>query len=102
MEQTHGQILKTGHSNDTYLITYLLSLYAKNHLVSDATHLLNSITDPGILSFSTLISSCSISRHFSEALLLFRQMLNHGILPDNVVTLRALKACARLFALKIW
>ncbi|KAI3964757.1 hypothetical protein MKW92_017609 [Papaver armeniacum] len=101
IQQTHGQILKTGHSNDTHLITNLLSLYSKNHRISDATHLLNSITDPDILSFSTLISSCSISRHFNEALLLFRQMLNHGILPDNVVTPSALKACAGLLALKI-
>ncbi|MCL7051867.1 hypothetical protein MKW94_001202 [Papaver nudicaule] len=101
IQQTHGHIIKTGHSNDTHLITNLLSLYSKHLRISDATQVLYSITDPDILSFSTLISSCSTSKHFDEALLHFRQMLKHGILPDNVVTPSALKACAGLLGLKI-
>ncbi|MCL7040563.1 hypothetical protein MKW94_001425 [Papaver nudicaule] len=101
IQQTHGHIIKTGHSNDTHLITNLLSLYSRHLRISDATQVLYSITDPDILSFSTLISSCSTSKHFNEALLHFRQMLKHGILPDNVVTPSALKACAGLLGLKI-
>ncbi|OVA05266.1 Pentatricopeptide repeat [Macleaya cordata] len=101
IQQAHAQILKIGLSTNTHLTTNLLSLYANRLHISDATLLLHSIPEPDVFSYSTLISFCSNSHHFCHALRLFRQMLNHGHVPDNFVLPSALKACAGLLALRI-
>ncbi|KAF8377781.1 hypothetical protein HHK36_031166 [Tetracentron sinense] len=98
-QQAHAHILKTGLSNHTYITTKLLSLYANRLHFSDARLVLDSIPEPDVFSFSTLISACSKFHHFGNALSLFCRMLSRGIFPDNFVIPSALKACAGLSAL---
>ncbi|XP_042485748.1 pentatricopeptide repeat-containing protein At1g20230-like [Macadamia integrifolia] len=101
VQKAHAHILKTGHSNNTCLNTKLLSIYADHLCFSDAILVLDSIPEPDVFSFSTLISACFKFDRFNYAFRLLRQMLSHGLLPDNFVLPSMLKACAVLLALRI-
>ncbi|XP_024931389.3 pentatricopeptide repeat-containing protein At1g20230 isoform X1 [Ziziphus jujuba] len=96
----HAYILKTGLSNDNHLTTKLLSLYANNFCFLDANLILNSIPNPNLFCFSTLIHAFSKLNNFGHSLRVFSQMLTHGILPDSYLFPSVVKACAGLPSLK--
>lgn len=101
VHQAHGHVLKTGLSNETYVATKLLSLYANNLSFIGANALLHSIPYPDLSSFSTLIYAFSKHHLFSNALRTFSQMLSSGIMPDPHIIPSAIKACTSLSAIKI-
>ncbi|KAM0972676.1 hypothetical protein ACFX13_016361 [Malus domestica] len=92
--QAHAQILKTGLSNDTNVTTKLLSVYANNLCFLEANLVLDSIPNPNLFSFSTLIHAFSKLNQFSHALCLFSQMLSRGLAPDGFLFPSVVKACA--------
>lgn len=98
--QAHGHILKTGLSNETHFVTKLLSLYANHLCFDDASHVLDSILQPDIFSFSTLIHASTKHHRYNHALRIFSRMLSHGLAPDCHVVPSAIKACAGLSALR--
>ncbi|XP_043690837.1 pentatricopeptide repeat-containing protein At1g20230-like [Telopea speciosissima] len=100
-QRAHANILKTGLSNNTHLNTKLLSFYAHHLCFSDAALVLDSIPEPDVFSFSTLISVCAKFDRFNYAIRVLRRMLSHGLLPDNFVLPSMLKACAGLLSLRI-
>ncbi|CAL8098845.1 unnamed protein product [Prunus armeniaca] len=98
--QAHAQILKTGLSSDTNLTTKLLSLYANNLCFDDANFVLDSISEPNLFSYSTLIHAFAKLNQFGHALGLFSQMLSRGLVPDSFLFPSVVKACAGLPASK--
>ncbi|KAM7521252.1 hypothetical protein LguiB_020214 [Lonicera macranthoides] len=98
--QAHAHILKTALYCETHLTIKLLSLYANHLCFSDADLVLDSITEPDVYSFSTLIYASSKSNRFNHALRLFSRMLSQGLLPDAHVLPSTIKACSALSALK--
>ncbi|XP_010255945.1 PREDICTED: pentatricopeptide repeat-containing protein At1g20230 [Nelumbo nucifera] len=100
-QQAHAHILKTGLSNHAHLATKLLSFYANHLHFNEASLVLDSIPEPDVFSFSTLISAFSKFDRFDQALRLVSQMLSHGLLPDNFVLPSVLKACVGLSALEM-
>ncbi|KAL6295521.1 hypothetical protein ACE6H2_003663 [Prunus campanulata] len=98
--QAHAQILKTGLSSDTNLTTKLLSLYANNLCFDDANFVLDSISEPNLFSYSTLIHAFAKLNQFGHALALFSQMLSRGLVPDSFLFPSVVKACAGLPASK--
>ncbi|XP_057974278.1 pentatricopeptide repeat-containing protein At1g20230 isoform X2 [Malania oleifera] len=99
-QQAHGLLLKTGQSNETRLATKLLSIYAGHLCISDATLVFDSIPQPSVFSFSTLIHALSKLNRSDSVLRLFSRMISQGLLPDSYVLPSAVKACAGLSALK--
>ncbi|GFZ10480.1 pentatricopeptide repeat (PPR) superfamily protein [Actinidia rufa] len=94
--QAHAHILKTGLHFETHLTTRLLSLYANHLCFADADLVLDSITEPNLFSFSTLIYACSKTNRFNQVLSLFSRMLCRGLFPDDRVLPNAVKACSGL------
>ncbi|KAI3724507.1 hypothetical protein L2E82_36287 [Cichorium intybus] len=94
--QAHAQLLRTGLLLDTHFTTKLLSLYANHHRFSDANLLINSIENPDVFSFSTLIHTYSKLGRFSDVLLLFSRMISLGVSPDTRVIPSVVKACSGL------
>ncbi|KAK9062921.1 hypothetical protein SSX86_020111 [Deinandra increscens subsp. villosa] len=100
--QLHAQILRTGLSLDSHFATKLLSLYAHHLRFSEANTLLNSIQNPHVFSFSTLIHAYSKLTRFTEAILLFsRMIISHGLVPDTRLIPSVIKACSGLDNLRI-
>jgi pentatricopeptide repeat protein len=98
--QAHAHILKTGLSNHTNITTKLLSLYANNHCFAEASLVLDSVSDPNVFTFSTLIHAFSKLSRFGDALRVFTRMIAHGLMPDGHVFPSVFKACAGLRALE--
>ncbi|CAL5349448.1 unnamed protein product [Camellia sinensis] len=98
--QSHAHILKTGLSIDTHFNTKLLSLYTHHLCFADAELVLDSIPQPDLFSFSTLIYASSKLNRFTHVLILFSKMLSRGLLPDSRVLPTAFKACTGLSDLK--
>ncbi|KAI8003066.1 Pentatricopeptide repeat-containing protein [Camellia lanceoleosa] len=98
--QSHAHILKTGLSIDTHFTTKLLSLYTHHLCFADAELVLDSIPQPDLFSFSTLIYASSKLNRFTHVLSLFSKMLSRGLLPDSHVLPSAFKACTGLSDLK--
>ena len=100
--QAHAHILKTGLSNHANLTTKLLSLYANNRCFHEASLILDSVSDPNVFTFSTLIHAYSKLSRFADALRLFSCMISHArLLPDAHVFPSVFKACAGLRAFKL-
>lgn len=100
-QQAHAHILKTGLLFEPHATTKLLSLYANHLRFNDAHLVLNSLQDPDISSFSTLIYAYSKFNRFGEALCLFSKMLSTGLVPDTRVVPCVVKACSGLLAVRI-
>ncbi|KAL8135710.1 hypothetical protein AgCh_010370 [Apium graveolens] len=97
-QQAHAHILKTGLLFEPQATTKLLSLYANHLRFNDAQIVLNSLPDPDVSSFSTLIYAYSKFSRFGEALYLFSKMLSTGLVPDTRVVPCVVKACSGLLA----
>ncbi|WOG97749.1 hypothetical protein DCAR_0417090 [Daucus carota subsp. sativus] len=100
-QQAHAHILKTALFFDTYTTTKLLSLYANHLRFNDAQLVLNSLPNPDISSFSTLIYASSKFSRFGEALNLFSKMVSTGLVPDARVVPCVVKACSGLLVVRI-
>lgn len=98
--QAHAHILKTGHFNENHITTKLLSLYANHLCFNEANLVLDSVPEPDISSFSTLIYACSKLSRFNESLRLFSKMLSQGLVPDARVFPCAVKACSGLVVVR--
>ncbi|KAK7320276.1 hypothetical protein VNO77_29606 [Canavalia gladiata] len=98
--QLHALYLKTGILKNPHVCSRLLSLYA-HPKVNDLQHvrsLFHSIPQPSLLCWNIVISSHLHNHLSNHALLLFRQMLLHQLLPDSFTLPCVIKACARLNA----
>lgn len=100
-QQAHAHILRTGLFFQTHTSTKLLSLYANHLRFKDAQLVLNSLTEPHISSFSTLIYASSKFNRFGDALYLFSKMVSTGLVPDTRVVPCVVKACSGLLVLRI-
>lgn len=98
--QAHANILKAGLFGDAQLTTRLLSVYANNLCFADVNLVLDSIHEPDLFSFSTIIHAFAKLNHFDHVLRVFSQMLSRGFVPDCYVLPSAIKACAGLQASK--
>ncbi|KAI3745784.1 hypothetical protein L6452_08193 [Arctium lappa] len=98
--QAHAQILRSGLFLDTHFTTKLLSLYANHLRFSQANLLLNSIQNPDVFTFSTLIHAYPKLHRFADAIILFSRMISHGLLPDTRVVPSVIKACSGLSDLR--
>ncbi|KVI07747.1 pentatricopeptide repeat-containing protein At1g20230 [Cynara cardunculus var. scolymus] len=98
--QAHAQILRSGLFIDTHFTTKLLSLYANHLRFSEANLLINSIENPDVFSFSTLIHAYPKLGRFGDAIVLFSRMISHGLLPDTRVVPSVIKACSGLSDLR--
>ncbi|KAI3797321.1 hypothetical protein L1987_32577 [Smallanthus sonchifolius] len=94
--QAHAQILRTGLFIHSHFTTKLLSLYANHLQFSQANTLIKSIQHPDVFSFSTLIHAYSKLNQFTQAILIFSQLVSHKLFPDTRVIPSVIKSCTGL------
>ncbi|XP_062090851.1 pentatricopeptide repeat-containing protein At1g20230 [Humulus lupulus] len=98
--KTHASLLKTGLFHNAHLNTKLLSLYANNLCFVDANLILDSIPNPDLFSFSTLIHAFAKRNHSAHTIRIFTRMLARGVEPDNFLFPSVVKSCAGLLSLE--
>ncbi|CAH2036741.1 unnamed protein product [Thlaspi arvense] len=98
--QAHARILKSGAQNDGYISAKLIVSYSNYSCFDDANLILQSIPDPTVYSFSSLIYALTKAKLYSQSLGVFSRMFSHGLIPDTHVLPNLFKVCAELSAFK--
>ncbi|KAF7809454.1 pentatricopeptide repeat-containing protein [Senna tora] len=101
-KQVHAQILKLGFFWDSFCASNLVATCALTNWGSMeyACSIFRQIEEPGSFEFNTMIRGYVRDIHLEEALLLYIEMLERDVEPDNFTHPPLLKACSLLGALE--
>uniref|UniRef100_A0A7N0TJB1 DYW domain-containing protein n=1 Tax=Kalanchoe fedtschenkoi TaxID=63787 RepID=A0A7N0TJB1_KALFE len=98
-KQVHGYTLRMGEVK-TFTNNALMAMYARLERIDFSRRLFQMFADRDMVSWNTMISSCSQSEEFSGAVELFRRMVVEGVTPDEVSISSVLPACSHLELLR--
>ncbi|KAJ7540073.1 hypothetical protein O6H91_10G000700 [Diphasiastrum complanatum] len=98
--QLHSEIIKRGFQSDVVVGSTLVNMYAKCGCTEDARELFDNMTERDVVSWNAMIAGYAQNGLGKEALVLYEQMKQEGMQPDNVTFVLLLKACASLAALE--
>ncbi|VFQ97906.1 unnamed protein product [Cuscuta campestris] len=93
-KQTHLQIVMHGFSEDSFVITKLIQMYLDCDDISSARHLFVELPPQNVFAWTALISFFSRNGLFYECLSTYHEMKHKGVLPDEFVFPRVLRACS--------
>ncbi|CAN1201007.1 Pentatricopeptide repeat-containing protein At5g03800 [Linum perenne] len=95
----HASILK--REEDTYIVNHLIRSYIKLGLVLDSYQVFKNLSQPDVVSYSTLISGFAKSNREVEAMKLFFRMRSSGVEPNEYSFVAILTACMRVLRLEL-
>ncbi|XP_058100355.1 pentatricopeptide repeat-containing protein At3g53360, mitochondrial [Magnolia sinica] len=94
--QVHGCAVKMGLEVDLSVANGLIDMYAKCGSLEDAQKLFKLMSNPDVISWSSLIVGYAHFGYGNEALELFSDMRHLGIKPNHVTFVGVLSACSRV------
>ncbi|XP_023526527.1 pentatricopeptide repeat-containing protein At3g53360, mitochondrial [Cucurbita pepo subsp. pepo] len=94
--QVHCFIMKSGQNLDTSVSNALINMYMKCGSLGCAQKMFDSIDDPDVISWSSLIVGYAQAGCGEEAFKLFRTMRGLGIRPNEITFLGILTACCHI------
>ncbi|BFG30896.1 hypothetical protein CerSpe_171700 [Prunus speciosa] len=102
LKQVHARILKLGHFCDSFCAGNLVATSALSAWGSmdHACSIFQQINEPGTFVCNTMIKGHVKAMNWDKALLLYCEMLETGVEPDNFTYPVLLKACAWLLAIE--
>eukprot|EP01018_Ginkgo_biloba_P030649 Gb_26651 [translate_table: standard] len=100
VNQVHTRILITGHYQNVFLKTKLVSMYTTCGSLEHARLVFDKTYKPNVFLWNAIIRGYARIGPAEEALCLYNQMQREGIQPDKFTFPFVLKACARLSALQ--
>ncbi|GER38489.1 pentatricopeptide repeat-containing protein [Striga asiatica] len=95
-EMVHAFCIKCGFESNDHVGSVLVRMYSKCKKMELACRVFDSLFEPDLVSWSTLIAGFSQSGDHLKALDIFRQFLNYGKGPDPVLLTSVLSASAHL------
>ncbi|XP_044478633.1 pentatricopeptide repeat-containing protein At5g03800 [Mangifera indica] len=95
----HASIVKIQEEEHTRLGNPLISAYVKLGLAVDAYKVFTGLSNPNVVSFTSLVSGFAKSGREEEAIELFLRMRDEGIEPNEHSFVAILTACIRLLEL---
>ncbi|KAH7300309.1 hypothetical protein KP509_24G055600 [Ceratopteris richardii] len=90
----HQTIVKMGHDMDAKVANTLIDMYAKCYCMKEALNVLNSMALRNVVSWSAIIAGAIRCDNRSLFSFLYNQMICEGIVPDRVILIGLLNACA--------
>ncbi|KAF9595541.1 hypothetical protein IFM89_000629 [Coptis chinensis] len=96
----HGLIIKNGLIYDKYVVTSLMSMYAKCGDVESAKELFCGLRGSDIVTYNSLISGYASNGNLSQALELFVQAHSLGIMPNGYTFSIVLGICGNVLCIK--
>lgn len=96
MEKAHEVVVRSKTSNDVVLWTSLVGGYVKSNKIHAARCVFDHITEKNLISWMTMISGYLQGGYYYESLELFKEMRIENVMPDEVLVVRALSACAHV------
>ncbi|CBI32698.3 unnamed protein product, partial [Vitis vinifera] len=94
--QVHCYALKTGLNCDTSVTNGLIDLYAKCGSLKTAHKIFDSMINPDVVSWSSLILGYAQFGYGEEALKLFKTMRRLDVKPNHVTFVGVLTACSHV------
>ncbi|KAM0061324.1 putative tetratricopeptide-like helical domain superfamily, DYW domain-containing protein [Helianthus debilis subsp. tardiflorus] len=94
--ELHTIMVKVGYDWDVFVKTGLVCLYAKCGRLDDACKVFDEMPEKNAASWTAVISGYIESDRFTEALDVFRKLLEMNLRPDSFTLVRILSACSRL------
>lgn len=95
-KQIHAMIKKTGYDLETEVSNVLITLYAKCGNIDDAKRQFLEMPEKNEVSWNAMITGYSQHGRGFEALSLFEDMKQLGILPNHVTFVGVLSACSHV------
>ncbi|XP_010277283.1 PREDICTED: pentatricopeptide repeat-containing protein At4g13650 [Nelumbo nucifera] len=95
-KQIHAQIIKTGYDSDTESGNVLITLYAKCGNIYDAWKKFREMPDRNEISWNAMITGYSQHGCGIEALNLFKEMKQQGLVPNYITFVGVLSACSHV------
>ncbi|XP_073316888.1 putative pentatricopeptide repeat-containing protein At3g13770, mitochondrial [Primulina huaijiensis] len=96
-QRVQAHMMKTRYLPPVYLRTRLIVFYVKCEVLSDARKMFDEIPDRNVVSWTAMISGYSRNGFYSEALILFIQMLKSGTNPNEFTFSTVLASCTGSF-----
>ncbi|KAL6008254.1 hypothetical protein ACLOJK_033760 [Asimina triloba] len=95
-EEIHGHAIKIGLESDLYVKNTLLRLYAVCGEIDRAQKLFDKIPERDLVSWTTLISGYAKLGFAKEAIRVFFEMGDAGLVADEVTMVIVLSACGKI------
>ncbi|KAK0571267.1 hypothetical protein LWI29_013403 [Acer saccharum] len=95
-EQIHSMALKSGFNSAVSVGNSLISMYSRMGCIWFAKKVFSGMKELDLISWNSMISSCSHSGLERESVNLFVDLLLHGLKPDHFTLASVLKACSSL------
>ncbi|XP_057835649.2 pentatricopeptide repeat-containing protein At5g66520 isoform X2 [Cryptomeria japonica] len=93
----HDQIVRFGLCSNIFIGAALIDMYVKLGSLEDARHVFDKIPHKDVVSWTALIAGYAQNGgDATEALVLFHQMQQDGVVSDPIAAMSALHACSRL------
>ncbi|XP_057984186.1 pentatricopeptide repeat-containing protein At4g13650-like [Malania oleifera] len=90
----HAHVLKSGLQHTVIVGSSLIDMYSKCGMVGDAYKVFFEMPEKNVVSWNSLITGYAHNGLCLEALLLFQELENSGILPTSVTFVGVLFACS--------
>ncbi|PIA61550.1 hypothetical protein AQUCO_00300816v1 [Aquilegia coerulea] len=92
----HSNILKIGFLTDTYTTNHLLNAYLRQKEIQNAHQLFDEMSQPNVVSWTSLMAGYINNRKPWVALRLFETMPKDQVLPNSFTFTTAINACSFL------
>ncbi|KAH7427421.1 hypothetical protein KP509_10G043800 [Ceratopteris richardii] len=86
--------------SDIHVGNALIGMYLNFRLLNDAYFVFKHMTMKDVVMWTSMITGYSDNGRWDEALNLFQRMLQESVIPDEVIFLSVLSACASLYSLR--
>lgn len=92
--QVHNYVMRTGFVAHLLVSNDLIYAYAKSGYIDTALRYFCLISQPDLVTWSSMIFSYAFHGLVQEARDLFERMLHQGVRPDGIVFITVLSACS--------
>ncbi|XP_057759228.1 pentatricopeptide repeat-containing protein At3g50420 [Arachis stenosperma] len=93
-EMIHCYAVKLGYGVEMSVSGSLIDMYAKNGCLEDAYCVFSHVSDPDLKCWNSMLGGYSLHGMVEEAFKLFEEILEQGLIPDQVTFLSLLSACS--------
>ncbi|XP_031283937.1 pentatricopeptide repeat-containing protein At1g11290, chloroplastic-like [Pistacia vera] len=93
-ESIHTQLIKAGYTSNSYLTSALINFYCKFGRMKQGKALFDDISSKDLICWSSMIKGYGMNGYGDEALETFSNMLDSGVMPNDVVFISVLSACS--------
>lgn len=92
----HVELTQRGYASDPFVGNTLVCLYARCGSILDAQHAFDSLPERNVVSWNSMIAAYADQGHGEAALLLYNEMQEEGVRPDERTFVSLMKACGSI------